>query len=96
VLLLSYSIADVHAQLAFFGIFCLVPETKGFTLEELDHVFSVPRQTFLHYQTTQWLPWFIKRYFFFQKSAVAPPPLVVAPDSVLSKTDSEQDMKRSV
>ena len=48
-------------------IFCFVRETKLLTLEELDQVFSIPTRKFIHYEATVWLPWFIKRYFFFQR-----------------------------
>jgi hypothetical protein len=81
-------------QIAFFGIFCLVPETKGFTLEELDAVFSIPRDVFLRHQTRLWLPYMFKRYFLFQKGAVAPPPLVDTSDNTFNKVDSEEDTKR--
>ncbi|KID84289.1 Sugar/inositol transporter [Metarhizium guizhouense ARSEF 977] len=56
-------------------IFCFVRETKQLTLEELDQVFSVPTKKFIHYEATVWLPWFIKRYVFFQKIP-RPPPLI--------------------
>ncbi|WVQ69763.1 uncharacterized protein L199_007983 [Kwoniella botswanensis] len=55
--------------LAWVLCFFFVPETAGRTLEELDYVFAVPVPMFAKYQSTQWLPWFIKRYVFWQKSA---------------------------
>ncbi|KAG5980271.1 hypothetical protein E4U43_006761 [Claviceps pusilla] len=56
-------------------IFCFVRETKQLTLEEIDQVFSVPTKKFLHYETTVWLPWVVKRYVLMQKIA-RPPPLM--------------------
>lgn len=55
--------------LAFIMIFFFVPETKQRTLEELDQVFSVPTRVFAKYQVTKALPYFIKRWIFFQRSA---------------------------
>ncbi|KAI1452409.1 hypothetical protein F4805DRAFT_29859 [Annulohypoxylon moriforme] len=58
---------------AFVMIFFLVPETKQRTLEELDYVFAVPNRKFASYQLTKALPWWFKRYVFFQRSAVLEP-----------------------
>ncbi|KAG6360786.1 hypothetical protein INS49_011853 [Diaporthe citri] len=58
---------------AFVMIFLCVPETKQRTLEELDYVFAVPTRTFINYQLKTWLPWFIKRYAFLDKSAKLEP-----------------------
>ncbi|KAK0611377.1 hypothetical protein B0T14DRAFT_540502 [Immersiella caudata] len=58
---------------AFILIFFLVPETKKKTLEELDYVFAVPNHRFAKYQTAEVLPWWIKRYVFWQKSATLKP-----------------------
>jgi len=44
-------------------------ETKQRTLEELDQVFSVPVSVFAKYQLTKALPYFVKRWIFFQRSA---------------------------
>ncbi|KAL2194088.1 hypothetical protein P885DRAFT_71652 [Corynascus similis CBS 632.67] len=54
---------------AFIMIFFVVPETKQRTLEELDYVFAVPTRKFAKYQVTEALPWFIKRWVFFQRNA---------------------------
>ncbi|KAI3401166.1 hypothetical protein diail_312 [Diaporthe ilicicola] len=54
-------------------IFLCVPETKQRTLEELDYIFAVPTRTFIRYQLKTWLPWFIKRHIFFDKSAELEP-----------------------
>ncbi|KAI1390551.1 uncharacterized protein F4822DRAFT_154141 [Hypoxylon trugodes] len=54
-------------------IFFLVPETKQRTLEELDYVFAVPNRKFASYQVTKALPWWFKRYVFFQRNAVLEP-----------------------
>jgi sugar porter (SP) family MFS transporter len=58
---------------AFCLIFLFVPETKQRTLEELDQIFSVPVGVFAKYQVTESLPWFFKRYVFFQKGATLRP-----------------------
>jgi MFS family permease len=54
-------------------IFLWLPETKQRTLEELDYVFAVPTSVFMRYQIGTWLPWFIKRYVFWNKDAVLKP-----------------------
>ncbi|KAG5979310.1 hypothetical protein E4U55_005314 [Claviceps digitariae] len=71
--------------IAWVMIFCFVRETKQLTLEEIDQVFSVPTKKFLHYETTVWLPWFVKRYVLMQKIA-RPPPLI-------EKSTSEDEVK---
>ncbi len=43
------------------------------TLEELDYIFAVPTHRFMSYQAGTWLPWFIKRYIFWNKSAELKP-----------------------
>lgn len=55
-------------------IFCFVRETKQLTLEEIDQVFSVPTSTFLKYETTVWLPYFIKSKILRRK--IAKPELI--------------------
>jgi MFS family permease len=54
---------------AFIMIFLFMPETKQRTLEELDQVFAVPGRTFIRYQTTKALPWWVQRWVLFNKSA---------------------------
>ncbi|KAJ3534007.1 hypothetical protein NM208_g7722 [Fusarium decemcellulare] len=58
---------------AFVVIFFLIPETKQRTLEELDYIFGVPTRRHAAYQVRHWLPWFVNRYIFFQKSAKLEP-----------------------
>ncbi|KAG9237233.1 MFS sugar transporter-like protein [Amylocarpus encephaloides] len=58
--------------LAFCMIFLWVPETKQRTLEELDYVFAVPTRKHMHYQLTEALPWWVKRYVFMRRNT---PPL---------------------
>jgi sugar porter (SP) family MFS transporter len=58
---------------AFIMIFFFVPETKQRTLEELDQVFSVPVGVFAKYQFTKSLPYFFKRWVFFQRDATLEP-----------------------
>ncbi|KAI2643729.1 sugar transporter-domain-containing protein [Xylaria nigripes] len=59
--------------LGFVMIFFLVPETKQRTLEELDYVFAVPTGEFTRYQVTKVVPWWFKRYVFFQRNAELEP-----------------------
>ena len=54
-------------------IILFVPETKQRTLEELDYVFAVPTPVFMKYQLTKWLPYWFKRYVFFNKNATLEP-----------------------
>src|SRR5690606_4192365 len=54
-------------------IFFFVPETKQRTLEELDYVFAVPSRKFAEYQVTKFVPWFIKRWIFWQRNAKLEP-----------------------
>ena len=54
-------------------IFLFVPETKQRTLEELDYVFAVPTRVHSKYQLTKALPWWIKRYIFWNKTAKLEP-----------------------
>lgn len=54
-------------------IFFWVPETMKRTLEELDWVFGVPTRKFAKYQLTVTLPWWFKRYVFFQRHATREP-----------------------
>ncbi|KAI0137450.1 hypothetical protein BJ170DRAFT_573023 [Xylariales sp. AK1849] len=58
---------------AFVMIFLWLPETKQRTLEELDYVFAVPTTTFVKYQTTKTLPYWIQRGIFFNKNATLEP-----------------------
>ncbi|KAI9147606.1 putative polyol transporter 2 [Paramyrothecium foliicola] len=59
--------------LAFFMILLWVPETMQRTLEELDWVFAVPTTKFMRYQVFTAVPWWFKRYVFFQRNAVKEP-----------------------
>ncbi|KAF9451300.1 hypothetical protein P691DRAFT_699702 [Macrolepiota fuliginosa MF-IS2] len=60
-------------MVAFTMIFFLVPETKQRTLEELDYVFAVPTSKHAKYQLTKSLPYFVKRWIFFDKTAKLEP-----------------------
>ncbi|KAF1935431.1 hypothetical protein EJ02DRAFT_439248 [Clathrospora elynae] len=66
--------------IAWVMIFCFVRETKQLTLEELDQVFSVPTSSYLKYETTVWLPYFIKRHILRQK-IIKPPPIIEKADA---------------
>ncbi|KAK5221111.1 hypothetical protein LTR72_006670 [Exophiala xenobiotica] len=54
-------------------IFLWVPETKQRSLEELDYIFAVPTRRFISYNMRTWLPWFVKRYIFWNKDAELKP-----------------------
>ncbi|KAJ3938230.1 uncharacterized protein N0V96_011919 [Colletotrichum fioriniae] len=58
---------------AFFMILFWVPETKQRTLEELDWVFALPTARFAHYQVTKAIPYFFKRWVFFDRNAKLEP-----------------------
>lgn len=53
-------------------IFLFLPETKQRTLEELDYVFAVSTRRHAHFQLTQSLPYWIKRYVFMRKNTPIP------------------------
>ncbi|KAJ6443571.1 sugar porter (SP) family MFS transporter [Purpureocillium lavendulum] len=59
--------------LSFVVIFLIVPETMRRTLEELDYIFNVPTRRHMSYQLRTWLPWVVKRYILFQRSAKLEP-----------------------
>ena len=44
-------------------------------LIHLTEVFSVPTSVFLKYESTTWLPWFVKRYIL-RKKIERPPPII--------------------
>jgi MFS family permease len=58
--------------LCFALIFLFLPETKQKTLEELDYVFGVPTRIFIKHNVTKMVPWFFRRFVFFDKSATKP------------------------
>jgi len=51
----------------------------GFVLTSLAEVFSVPTKNYISYESTVWLPYFIKRYIFRQK-IMKPPPIIEKED----------------
>ncbi|KAL9711736.1 hypothetical protein Ac2012v2_004808 [Leucoagaricus gongylophorus] len=59
--------------LALIMIFLFMPETQQRTLEELDYVFAVPTRKHTMYQVTKFLPYWIKRWIFFQSDAKLEP-----------------------
>jgi len=59
--------------LAFIMIIFWVPETKNLTLEEMDFVFDIPTSKFAAYQVKHAIPYWFKRYVFFNKSAKLQP-----------------------
>ncbi|KAF9737317.1 hypothetical protein PMIN03_004893 [Paraphaeosphaeria minitans] len=62
--------------IAWFMIFCFVRETKQLTLEELDQVFSVPTKTYIGYELKVMVPYWIKRWIFFQRHLPKPAPII--------------------
>nr|CBS32716.1 hexose transporter [Colletotrichum graminicola] len=58
---------------AFCMILFWVPETKQRTLEELDWVFALPTSRFAAYQVTKAIPYFFRRWVFFDRSAKLEP-----------------------
>lgn len=69
----AFSLYAGFNVVAFVMIFFWVPETMQRTLEELDWVFGVPTRKFAKYQLTVALPWWFKRYVFFQRNATKEP-----------------------
>ncbi|KAG5940742.1 hypothetical protein E4U60_000317 [Claviceps pazoutovae] len=69
----AFSLYAGFNVIAFVMIFLWVPETMKRTLEELDWVFGVPTRKFAKYQLTVTLPWWFKRYVFFQRHVTREP-----------------------
>lgn len=57
--------------IGWWGVLCLMPETRARSLEELDAVFSVPTHLQAAHGLKQ-IPWFIRRYIFRQNVELAP------------------------
>jgi lysylphosphatidylglycerol synthetase-like protein (DUF2156 family) len=53
-------------------IFLFVPETKKLSLEDLDHVFSIPQRRFMSHQCFTVLPWWIQTWIFRRKIGPCP------------------------
>lgn len=53
-------------------IFVCVPETKQKSLEELDYIFAVPNRVYAKYTLGTVLPWWIRRWIFWQRNAKCP------------------------
>lgn len=58
---------------AFIMILFWVPETKQRSLEELDWVFALPTSRFARYQVEKAIPYFIRRWIFFDRKATLEP-----------------------
>ena len=54
-------------------VFFLLPETRLKTLDELDDVFSIPTRTFIRYQSTEYVPYVVRRYLLRDKHAELKP-----------------------
>ncbi|KAI5450673.1 hypothetical protein NCC49_002930 [Naganishia albida] len=61
---------------AFFMIYCFVPETKALSLEELDAVFEVPTGAYIKYQSKEVVPYWFQRNIKRNKSAQLQPMVV--------------------
>ena len=77
---------------AFVLVFLCLPETRLKTLDDLDEVFSIPTRTFIKYQTTEYLPWFVKRYVLRQKNADLRPLVVEGEYRELVQDEEEEDI----
>lgn len=75
--------------IAWVMIFCFLRETKQLTLEELDSVFNVPTKDYISHELFVWLPYFIKRHIFRNKSIVKPAPLIAKEDKRVDPTGSD-------
>ncbi|KAF2420340.1 putative facilitated glucose transporter [Tothia fuscella] len=73
--------------IAWFMIFCFVRETKQLTLEEIDQVFSVPTKTYISYELSTMLPYFIKRKIL-RRKVMRPPPIIARAEKAES-SDAE-------
>ena len=69
-------------------------KTKQRTLQELDQIFSVPLGKFAKYQVTESLPWFVKRYVFFQKGTTLRPLYKIDELDVLDSSGLITDLPR--
>jgi len=69
-------------------IFLFLPETKQRTLEELDYVFAVTTRRHAHYQLTEALPYWFKRYVLFRKNT--PVPQLYKFESYNSNSETDQ------
>ncbi|KIY03166.1 uncharacterized protein Z520_01633 [Fonsecaea multimorphosa CBS 102226] len=72
-------------------VFLFLPETRLKTLDELDEVFSVPTRTFVKYQTTEFLPWLVKRYVMRDKEADLAPLAVDGGYQEIGQDDDEPE-----
>lgn len=59
--------------LAFVFIFLWVPETRQYTLEELDYIFSVPTDVYMRHQLTQTLPSWFRRWIIWENAVKVEP-----------------------
>lgn len=59
--------------IAFVLVYFLVEETRWVSLEDLEVIYGHPKADFVRYQLTEHLPWFIRKYVFFRRSAEKPP-----------------------
>jgi len=59
----AFSWYAVWNLIGWFGVLCLMPETKGKELEELDRVFSIPTRVHVRWGLSQ-VPYFIQRYIY--------------------------------
>lgn len=83
-----YAILNVVAGVL---IFLFLPETRMKTLDELDDVFSIPTRTFIKYQVTEYLPWFVRRYFWRDRLAELRPLTLEAEYRELEQDEDQAD-----
>ena len=83
-----YAILNIVAVLL---VFLFLPETRMKTLDELDDVFSIPTGTFVKYQVTEYLPWFVRRYFWRDRQAELRPLTLEAEYRELEQEEDQAD-----
>jgi len=59
--------------LALIMIYLFVPETKQRTLEQLDYIFATPTREHIKYNNTKAVPYFVRRWIRFDRSATLEP-----------------------
>lgn len=77
--------------IAFCLIFLFVPETAGFTLEELDAVFSIPHEKFIAHQTKKVLPYWFKTQVLRKKGLTRPLPLIELDKNLVGAGEKKVD-----
>lgn len=72
--------------IALVSIFLWVPETRQYTLEELDYIFSIPTDRFMKYQLTKTVPYWFRKWFLWRRDSKLEP--LDLPRRLVSKHES--------